>query len=247
MALRGVIFDMGGTLLHFYPGKDWKAMEQLGAAGWHAFLVERGYDPPDLETVKAVTWEQMRRAWFSLDTGQYDELTLARQLDLSAAQLGLSIKPEDIEGAVESYVAPVLGQTTPTAGAVETVEAVRARGLRTALVSNTMWPGKYHKVDLAHFNLLASFEATFFSADEGVWKPDPEIFRRALDALDLAPAEAMYIGDSRVLDVKGAQGAGLRGVWVENDDPYMPQGMNIIPDATVKQMPDLLPIIDAWM
>ncbi len=47
MPLRGVIFDMGGTLLDYHPpGAGWRGMEDLGAAGVYTFLHERGYALP---------------------------------------------------------------------------------------------------------------------------------------------------------------------------------------------------------
>jgi putative hydrolase of the HAD superfamily len=51
----------------------------------------------------------------------------------------------------------------------------------------------------------------------GIEKPDPRIFRFALDALDVAPDRSLYVGDTVRFDVKGALAAGLQPVHV---DPY---------------------------
>jgi putative hydrolase of the HAD superfamily len=59
------------------------------------------------------------------------------------------------------------------------------------------------------------------SALVGVEKPDPAIFRAALAALDVAPAEALYIGDLYDVDVVGARAAGMEAVL-------------LLPDAAVR-------------
>lgn len=250
MTLRGVIFDLGGTLMNFHPpGGGWREMEARGAAGWYAYLAARGYALPDEAAVIEAIWRQVSSAWRDLGEGRLvdmAEMALVRQLAKAAAALGIALTPEDALEAERAYVARIQEVVQPIPGGRETLRALQQRGLRLALISNTMWPGEFHRADLARFDLLAPFEALFFSADENAWKPAPEIFQRAVRALDVAPEEAVYIGDSRMLDVWGAQQAGLRGVWVENDDPYLPQGMDIIPDATIRRLTDLLPVVDAW-
>ncbi|MBN1284104.1 MAG: HAD family hydrolase [Anaerolineae bacterium] len=250
LPLSGVIFDLGGTLFEFMPGGDWQDMEELGATGWHAYLVERGYPVPELDAVKAAVWAQMQQAWYSIGQGSDGQLGLANQLRLAARRLGFTLALADYDASVRRFVTPVQQTIALIPGAVETLHALKARRLRLGLISNTMWPGASHCADLERFGLLDAFEpgALFFSDDEGIWKPDPEIFRRALAALDLRPAEAVYVGDSLALDIRGAHNAGMRGVWVENAEPYSPEAIkqSVQPDAQIQHLRDLIPIIDTW-
>jgi putative hydrolase of the HAD superfamily len=48
----------------------------------------------------------------------------------------------------------------------------------------------------------------------GVGKPDTRIFRHALDALGVAPAQATFVGDSRPRDMEGARALGMDHVWL---------------------------------
>ena len=68
----------------------------------------------------------------------------------------------------------------------------------------------------------------------------------ALDAMGLEPEQAAYVGDSLYFDVWGAQQAGLRGVWIEQPDPWLPEGIEVTPDATVRELPELLDVARAW-
>jgi putative hydrolase of the HAD superfamily len=89
----------------------------------------------------------------------------------------------------------------------------RVRGqLRVAIVSNS--EGKLPDL-LARVGLAHHFETIVDSHHEGVRKPDPEIFRRALRRLGCAPEETIYLGDIPGVDVAGANAAGIRAVLVD--------------------------------
>lgn len=68
--------------------------------------------------------------------------------------------------------------------------------------------------DLEAIGLAHYFQASVAAHRFGIAKPDPAIFHTACDALGVAPHEAAYVGDDPVLDVEGAQKAGLHGVWI---------------------------------
>ncbi len=63
------------------------------------------------------------------------------------------------------------------------------------------------------------FAVVVDSADVGCLKPDPRIFRHALDALGLGPADAVFVGDSLPRDMAGARAVGMRHVWLVGDTP----------------------------
>jgi len=87
------------------------------------------------------------------------------------------------------------------------------RDHRLALVTNGAPDVQREK--LATTTLGSHFEAIVISAELGVGKPDPRIFRAALDALGVAGADAAVVGDSLERDVAGARRAGVRSVWLD--------------------------------
>jgi putative hydrolase of the HAD superfamily len=62
--------------------------------------------------------------------------------------------------------------------------------------------------------LAPFFEVIVDSAEVGVSKPDPAVFRLALQRLGVAPTDAVYVGDIRRVDVEGARAAGMRALWL---------------------------------
>jgi putative hydrolase of the HAD superfamily len=100
------------------------------------------------------------------------------------------------------------------AGTREALDRLRAGGLRLGVVSNS--DGRVEEA-LVAAGLRDCFDVVLDSALVGVEKPDPAIFRAALAALGVAPAEALYIGDLYDVDVVGARAAGMEAVLLVPD------------------------------
>ncbi|MBN1678697.1 MAG: HAD family hydrolase [Anaerolineae bacterium] len=249
MALRGVIFDMGGTLLHYTtPNGNWEDTEKIGARGVYHCLRERGYTLPPEDTALDAAWDFAESVWQTL-LGDYnvDELKLAPYLVRLAGEWGVDGLPPDIgDTLAQAYMSSVQACVHPLAGVQEMLRGLQDRGLRIGLISNTTWPGEAHRYDLDRFGLIPFLDHLVFSADAAAWKPDSAVFRLSLSALNLEPGEACYVGDSLIFDVWGAQRAGMRGVWIEQAAPWVPDGMTITPDATIATLPELLDIVDDW-
>jgi FMN phosphatase YigB (HAD superfamily) len=101
-------------------------------------------------------------------------------------------------------------------------------GLRLAIVSNS--EGRLASV-LARVGLASHFELVVDSQLEGVNKPDPEIFHRALARLSVAPARALYAGDIPEVDVLGARAAGMPGVLIDPFDHHAASNWPRVPSV----------------
>jgi FMN phosphatase YigB (HAD superfamily) len=71
-----------------------------------------------------------------------------------------------------------------------------------------------------------------------VGKPQPHLFRVALERLGLAPQAVAMVGDSLHSDIRGAQGVGLRTVWIA---PPGAEAGDVRPDLTIRAYAELLP------
>lgn len=122
------------------------------------------------------------------------------------------------------------------AGARELLAAARARGWKLALVSN--WSPAMEGV-LAGLGLRDSFDCVVISAIEGVEKPDPEIFRRALVRLNVPASRALHVGNEPVQDVRGAQAAGIAALLLDAEGRHAALGL-----ASVRSLEEVMPWID---
>jgi putative hydrolase of the HAD superfamily len=90
-------------------------------------------------------------------------------------------------------------------------------GLRLAVISNS--EGKIESM-LTRTGLRDAFEFVIDSHPEGVSKPNPEIFRRALERMQIEASRAIYAGDLPEIDLDGANAAGMHAVLVDAFDHY---------------------------
>jgi putative hydrolase of the HAD superfamily len=102
---------------------------------------------------------------------------------------------------------------------------LRESGARLAVVSN--WDVSLHDV-LERTGLRPLVDAVVISAELGVAKPDPAIFRAALDRLGAAAEGAVHVGDSLEHDVAGARAAGLEAVLVARNGAAAPDGVRTV-------------------
>ena len=107
----------------------------------------------------------------------------------------------------------------------EVLARLRAGGARLAVVSN--WDVSLHDV-LERTGLRPLVDAVVISAELGVAKPDPAIFRAALDRLGAGPDGALHLGDSLEDDVAGARAAGLEAVLVVRNGAGAPDGVRVV-------------------
>jgi HAD superfamily hydrolase (TIGR01549 family) len=99
--------------------------------------------------------------------------------------------------------------------AVELLAHLAASEIRVALVTNG--PSDVQRDHLRTLGLEDVFGAVVISGEVGVAKPDPALFRLALQRLGVQRQDAWHIGDSLALDVRGAQAAGVFAVWLNRN------------------------------
>ena len=77
-------------------------------------------------------------------------------------------------------------------------------------------------------------------------KPHPGIFNRALTELGVAASQAVMVGDILEMDIAGAQGAGMRAIWLDARGKGLPEEAPVRPDARIEQLGELLDVLGRW-
>ena len=132
-----------------------------------------------------------------------------------------------------------LGRRPLFSDATPTLEGLRGR-VKLAVLSNA--DRSYLYPLLEHHGVASYFDAVRCSEETRSYKPHPGIFEQTLEALGVAPDEAVQVGDTLQEDVLGAKLVGMRTVWVSRSgaaaDPAGP-----VPDHQVRDLRELVRIV----
>ena len=122
------------------------------------------------------------------------------------AVVSASVGVEDLDCFEQLYAHYARPEAwTVAADARACLEVLRARGVRTALISN--WDDRLRGT-LEGLGLVSAFDALLISGEEGVEKPDPEIFIRAANRLGIGAERSLMVGDDPESDAVGARSVG---------------------------------------
>ena len=118
---------------------------------------------------------------------------------------------------------------------VPAVEKIRAAGLTVGLISNFE---EWLEGMLIHFEVAPLFDVMVISGKEGVEKPDPEIFRRALERTGVEARDAVYVGDHPTIDVEAAESVGMTAILIDRRGRH--SGFRGSRIGTLSDLPGLL-------
>jgi putative hydrolase of the HAD superfamily len=205
---RAVLLDALGTLVGLQPP----------APNLVAALAARGVVVPAAAAGAAARAEMAHYRAEHHRAGTADGLRALRAECAEVLRATLEAEGHDLTRLDERQMGEVLVEgfrffAYPEAAAV--LRELRALGVALVVCSN--WDLSLHDV-LADTGLDALLDGAAVSAIEGVAKPDPALFARALDlAGGVEPVAALHVGDSVASDVVGALAAGVRPVLVVRD------------------------------
>jgi len=218
--IKAVLFDLDGTLY------DRDALAEI--------LFEQQYRTFAAE-LRGVSRERFLRDVHEMDEHGHGEKEQGYVRLVREWQLDETLAPR----LFDHFFATYASLCVPSDDSASTLRALRERGLKLGVITNG--PSALQRRKLAALALDRSFDTILVSGEEGVRKPDAEIFRRALARLEVEAHEAMFVGDHPVADVEGSHRAGLLAVWMFV--PYWPPPD--VPDPPViDSLHEILPIVD---
>lgn len=249
-APRAIVFDLGGTLVHWpdwddgAPAKWSIAYDAFRAAGGDRLWPSRA---ADVETERASFVRAMRDAekahWDRVDRDHWSGPPTGLVSD-GFHRLGLAHDDAVLVATMDGYARAVAGWSAVFPDARDTLVALRSRGYRLGLLSNTWWAAEWHNADLAAHGLADLLDELVYTSDLPHSKPHPSVFAAVAERLGVEPGAAVMIGDRQIDDVSGAKAVGMRGVWRRNDSGFPPS--SVAPDAIVDRLSELPPLLRAW-
>jgi putative hydrolase of the HAD superfamily len=191
--MKGLLLDFGGVLTTNVFDS------------FREFCVAEGLDPDAVRTLfrsEPRALELVR----GLETGALSE-------DDFGERFGELLEIDDRAGLVDRMFGGIREDERMTGA----VRQVRAAGIRTGLVSNSMGAGRY---DRSTFPEL--FDGVVISGDVGLHKPQPEIFLLGAERTGVAPAQCVFVDDLRE-NCEGAEAVGMTAVLHRGADTTLPE------------------------
>jgi putative hydrolase of the HAD superfamily len=208
---RAVTFDCWNTLI-FEPEPTVARDVRIAAIRRAARLAGRELGFDAAARALQAGWEQHWRLW------QESVASGAREMAGWALERA-GIRDDSLADALgrELAEASLRQEIHRLEGARATLEQLAERGIRRALVCDTGFsPGRVVRRLLDRLGLLELLEVQVFSDEAGVPKPDPRVFRAALEPLGVEPGAAVHVGDLRRTDVAGGRAVGMGTVRIRH-------------------------------
>lgn len=245
MDIRALLFDVNGTLIDIETDEG---LEEIYRAIAH-FLTYQG--------ISLHRWEvhdlyfqimQHQRARSAETFAEFDVVEVWREFLRNKASDSFNSLPTVKREQLPLFLADLhrgiaRKRLRPYPQVQETLDQLRSR-FPMAVVSDAQ--SAYAVPELRAVGLLHYFNPIIVSGDYGYRKPDPRLFQKALDALQVRPEQALFFGNDLFHDIFGAQQVGMKAVFVSyNQGNTSPQ--TITPDYTICRFAELPQAINHFM
>lgn len=223
MAVRGVLFDLDGTLV-----------DRAATLVVFAHVLANTF----AEDLNEMTVDGFVRLVQGADGKGY------REKDAVFEQLRVQLpwrRVPEVEELSDFWFTTFPKCAQPMAGVYEVLEALQRQEMKMGIVTNGRVRSQQGKIE--RLDLGAYVETVVISEDLGIKKPDRRIFETALQDLNLSASEVWFVGDHPDNDVAGAEAVGMTGVWLSGHLPWPER--RALPVRQADCLSDLLVLLQA--
>jgi putative hydrolase of the HAD superfamily len=237
---KAILLDMDDTIISFDHGVDTDACWRKAFNNHLTSHYEVDFQELLIRLKEIAKWY-----WSDPDRHRIGRMDLfkARQEIVSAALMKCNITDDQ---DISVHIALTYGEERDKAvslfpGAIETIQQLRDRGIKLALLTNgnaeTQW------VKIRRFNLTPLFDCVLVEGEFGIGKPDTRIYNYALESLGVKASEAWMIGDNFEWEVTAPQRIGIKGIWIDHKGIGVPAS-SVQPYMIVKNLSEVITILD---
>ncbi|MBM4435974.1 MAG: HAD hydrolase-like protein [Actinobacteria bacterium] len=240
MAIRGVLFDLGDTLVT-QEALLGSVSNRLGALAVLEVVRPLMDAPPTPGQLAEGLGEGLHEALaeaYRTSAAMPDARDVFRRV-FDAFEWAPSL--EQIDRLLPLYFKPHYDAMRALPGAVETLATLRRDGLRVAILANLIYGEPLLVRRLQTLGLLEHADALILSSESGWLKPHPAPFRDAQARFGLQAAELVMVGDDWDVDVRTPQRLGLRAIWRPRPGTTLPD--HVRPDGIVHELRDVPAVV----
>jgi putative hydrolase of the HAD superfamily len=218
--IRSIIFDLDGTLL------DRNNSLYLFIVDQYERIIKHSQD---------INKEDYINRFIELDNRGYVWKDKVYQDLIKEFQL-----PLDWNDLLSDYKIRFSSFALSFPNTIETLKSLRHKGYKLGMITNGY--GDFQSSNIQALGIQDYFEVILISELEGIRKPNPAIFTRVAEMMNLQPTECVYVGDHPTNDVIASRSVGMRGIWKE--DTYYTERFDS--DGIVRNLLELEGIIEQW-
>jgi len=209
--MRGVLFDLEGTLAHYFEKQE---ATQVLVEG-----VGLAYEHLKKKRLVGALDEQI---WKRVDEEDCEpEDHRVRPLEDRLIRI-FRLRKEDLDydhiiEMTREFCFALFARGRLFEDAADTLKALREKGLKVAIVCNTPWdsPSYLWRGELVRLGLDSLVDDAIFCRDAGWRIPSRRIFEYATQRLALEPQDCLFVGDDPFLDLAGSRGANIPGLLID--------------------------------
>ena len=235
---RAMLIDMDDTILSAYgrPEIAWNTIA-------HEFSGELAGLPPELVASEILTsarqfWSIAEPAW-RLKLGEARQLTVKGGFERLAAA-GHPALPDALAVRIaDRFTAYREEEMFVFPGAHDAIDALRALGVRLALITNGA--GDTQRAKIERFEFAHRFDHIQIEGEHGFGKPEERAYLHAMAALGVSAGDTWMIGDNLEWEVEAPQRLGIYAIWMDVHGDGLPEGSTVRPDRIIRSLTELLP------
>lgn len=236
MPVKAILFDWGDTLIQTVQFDYDACLSRLHESLQHDEI--------------AVPFQEFKQLYFQTRDRLYketeeslEEPSFLLRISETLKHFGYTLKETDkrIVGAADAFAEAFVDQTTMKDHVPTVLEQLHHK-YKLGVISNFALPPGVKKT-LKRFNLTKFFDVILISGEVGWRKPSPKIFQKALESLKVDASESVFVGDSPVSDVEGAQKIGMKTVLIRKSLTVEKETGN--PDAVISELDQLPTVLES--
>ena len=216
--MKAVVFDLDGTLLN----RD-ESVKKFIYSQYDKFNRLLGNIPKDKYTSRFLELDNHGYVWKD---------KVYQQLVGECEIINISWKE-----LLHDYICTFKHHCVPYPNLISMLEDLKRMNLKLGMITNGN--GQFQMNNVKALGIEKYLDTILVSEWEGIKKPDPEIFNRAMKQLNVLPKESIFVGDHPENDVKAARNVGMIGVWKRNS-----QRTHIEADIIINDLAELPVIIE---
>ncbi|MBS4211506.1 HAD family hydrolase [Neobacillus rhizophilus] len=190
--IKALLFDLDGTMLD----RDASVQKFIGNQ-YERFKKWTGHIPKEIYISRFIELDSRDYVW---KDRVYKELISELYIN--------NIKWELL---LEDYLGNFKNHCVPFPNIISMLEVLKKRRIKLGIITNGK--GQFQLDNIRALGIEKFFDTILISEWEGIKKPDPEIFYRALRKLKVLPQESIYVGDHPENDVQAARNLGMKAIW----------------------------------